>query len=784
MAACPCLTHSDMGKLVARRNKHVRELEADMCEFLVKGFRRARHGRIMKQLRPTTRISKFEMARLWEGKDPRGEPVDAISYHCNRITELNREICGLRTHLAMDQRPSAALIVFNRQEAAHEACKSSLETQWFRRGLPPTYWPRFSDIDPGEINWPGLTVPMRAKRINKVLSRAFVLGVISVWIFPVVFISAVAKMDRLENFGPFKDISNWPTQLAGLVQGVFPPLILGILQRMIPGLFRRAIAIEGIPTTRHMELTLLNYMFLFEITDAFVIPCVASTIFGSYDTFLHDPFAAARTIIKEIPTVSTFFMAYVLMQALANAGMELARVLRIIDYKFTAWFSRRSPRIMLQHKMPSKFRYAEAIPTHSLMFLLGLIYSAVAPLMTVATTLYFVLFAFVYKYKFMYVYDDRSFRLGGQISVKLLAHRWMCLYAAEALFFLVIVMRVSVHKTKASGMQLTMVISTIMITFYFNYIIKTRIYPRLIYIDDHPEETADVRLRLGRATPAPEPELADSQTTAMGFREYALPREIERACSDPCLKITVTEHDGSPEPPMFNEIGQEIRSQASLIPTRPDPAVSQLFAESAPFPYEAWRIDARPEIATVGPGVPVRSELFDDPTVLWPKHVTDPGFSHVWLPALPAQMCPPRQPSDATLNGAADIRMASRSPQPRQVAIARARAGGMLGMPLGQMLSASSLADLLARRQPLAPTPSIRGGDSGSSFSDSNDSVGTWEEVAESLYEEIGWRLGVYGDVVTRFAAFDEDGRDFGVSAAGYPENPTMRPLQRVIHFE
>ncbi|KAJ1939811.1 phosphate metabolism protein 7 [Linderina macrospora] len=495
---------------------------------------------------------------------------------------------------------------------------------------------------------------MKTKRINKILSRLFVLAIIWLWIFPVVFISAVAKMDRLENFGPFKDISNWPTQLAGLVQGVFPPLILGVLQRFIPDIFRRAIAFEGIPTTRHMELTLLNYMFFFQVTDAFWIPCVASTIFGSYETFLHDPFAAARTIIREIPTVSTFFMAYVLMQALANSGMEIARILHIIDYKFTRWFSKRSPRIYMKHKMPSKFQYAEAIPTHSLMFLLGLIYSAVAPLMTVVTVLYFALFSFVYKYKFMYVYDDRSFRLGGQISIKLLGHRWICLYAAEALFFLVMVIRVSVRKSKASGMQFTMVIGVIMISMYFNYIIKTRIYPRLIYIDDRPEETADVRINLGLGTPEPENQQQQQQqqpgesvqgvqtvseaAAAMGFQEYALPREIERICTDGSTKITISEDDGSPEPhlparnssiqdnnndgnnsisgnnnisgsdgasdspPAFSSIGTNVHSMPSMIPTRPDPEVNRLFADARPFSYDAWRIDARPEIATIGPG--------------------------------------------------------------------------------------------------------------------------------------------------------------------------------------
>ncbi|KAJ2056353.1 hypothetical protein GGI08_003888 [Coemansia sp. S2] len=115
----------------------------------------------------------------------------------------------------------------------------------------------------------------------------------------------------------------------------------------------------------------MNYVMCFEVVDAFIIPVAASTIFSSLDTFIHNPVAAVTKIVAEIPTVSTFFMAYVLMRALTNSAMDIARIVHLLHHSIVKAVSGHTPRIYSRLNRPSKFGYAEQVPVHALVFLLG-----------------------------------------------------------------------------------------------------------------------------------------------------------------------------------------------------------------------------------------------------------------------------------------------------------------------------------------------------------------------------------------------------------------------------
>ncbi|KAJ2744373.1 phosphate metabolism protein 7 [Coemansia sp. BCRC 34301] len=190
-------------------------------------------GGIMKI---TPCLSSPTMRRLVE---MRKWHVDSIAYHCMEIVQLNNEICTLRASMPEAAETStSAIIVFNSQKSAHEAARPPASVKWYQRALIAAYWPRFSDIDPTEVNWSGVNVGARLRRFYELVSRIFIFIIITLWIFPVVFISALSKVTQLSQLGPFKDISEWPTPLAGLIQGVFPPLILALLQWAVPSLFR------------------------------------------------------------------------------------------------------------------------------------------------------------------------------------------------------------------------------------------------------------------------------------------------------------------------------------------------------------------------------------------------------------------------------------------------------------------------------------------------------------------------------------------------------------------
>lgn len=388
--AFPCPSYLAIMALVLQRNRHIRELEMSVCRYLRHTFRRYAKGNRTLAKRPTIHQinhhdHKQDHRLLWLLSLPaiqqcrnmwmKTEEVDSIGFHCEQIVQLNSKICQKRAAISTESKSSnTAIVVFSSQKAAHDATRLLQNPKWYRRLFPATSvtcWPRYTDIDPDDMDWTGVSVSPKLKRMYKFVSRIAIFLVITLWIFPVVFISALTQLSQLSSFGFLKDIADWPTPLAGLVEGVFPPFILGLLQWAIPEVFRYSLSFEGMPTTWFKEMALMNYILWFQVVDAFIIPVAASTIFTSIPTFLRNPVAAAETIVAKIPTVSTFFMAYVLMRALTNASMQIARAEHVLKYAFIRLFGGQTPRISAQRARPSNFQYAEQIPIHSLVFLLG-----------------------------------------------------------------------------------------------------------------------------------------------------------------------------------------------------------------------------------------------------------------------------------------------------------------------------------------------------------------------------------------------------------------------------
>ncbi|KAJ2061487.1 phosphate metabolism protein 7 [Coemansia sp. S146] len=236
----PCLSSPAIRQLVEIRKWHVSALESDVCRYLVCVYRRRKRDKWQAVERPLvyiklpTRLSILSHIGIF-----RGEKADSIAYHCREIVQLNNDICTLRASMPEAAEIStSAIVVFNSQQSAHEAARPTASAKWYTRAITTACWPRFSDIDPTEVNWSGVNVGARVRRLYEFVSRIFIFTIITLWIFPVVFISALSKVTQLSQLGPFKDISEWPTPLSGLIQGVFPPLILALLQWAVPSLFR------------------------------------------------------------------------------------------------------------------------------------------------------------------------------------------------------------------------------------------------------------------------------------------------------------------------------------------------------------------------------------------------------------------------------------------------------------------------------------------------------------------------------------------------------------------
>ncbi|KAJ2815991.1 phosphate metabolism protein 7, partial [Coemansia sp. 'formosensis'] len=154
----PCLSSPTIRRLVEMRKWHVSALESDVCRYLASVYRRRKRDiwqaveRPLAYVKLPTRFSILSHIGIF-----RGDKIDSIEYHCREIVQLNNDICTLRASIPEAAETStSAIVVFNSQQSAHEAARPSSFVKWYKQAGFIPYWPRFSDIDPTEVNWSGV----------------------------------------------------------------------------------------------------------------------------------------------------------------------------------------------------------------------------------------------------------------------------------------------------------------------------------------------------------------------------------------------------------------------------------------------------------------------------------------------------------------------------------------------------------------------------------------------------------------------------------------------------
>ncbi|KAJ2889407.1 hypothetical protein IWW38_004731, partial [Coemansia aciculifera] len=352
-------------------------------------------------------------------------------------------------------------------------------------------------------------------------------------------------------------------------------------------------------------------------------------------------------------------------------------------------------------------------------------YSPMAPLMAVTATVYYALFSFVYAYKFMNVYDDDSFRLGGRIAVKLLQQRWVSLYVSQAVFCGAFAIRTSTRKTIQARIQLVLACATLAGTFVVHMLAKRRLYPLLLHPVLPPEDIAtssQVAQDAACATFPAEP----AETTEL--RLY-----IDQIQDNP--SIQEMSHGALPR---HSYAEPATDNRAELAQPTDKISMEQLLSTTTPLVYEPWRVDPRPETAKVGPGARLLRDVDTNTPMLWQDEMTDPGFAFIWLPDVHTE-------NDGDLTAAT--------------------------VPANTECIMPSGGNLERRPSCKKAVDTVEDGAGDARCFD-------LQTIADMLCAEINYRLGSYGCVVTMHAVLDKLG--IRATTPTRPEKPVHPMMRRV----
>lgn len=132
-------------------------------------------------------------------------------------------------------------------------------------------------------------------------------------------------------------------------------------------------------------------------------------------------------IHHSIIQASTFFITYVMLQALNASGQAMLQTVPLVlSYVFP--FLSKTPRdIYMQRTKCPTTSLGTLVPSHTIIFVLGIEYSTIAPLILPFVALYFLLTYFVYLYQFLFVYE-MEYETGGLAFPRAIRHVYIGLY--------------------------------------------------------------------------------------------------------------------------------------------------------------------------------------------------------------------------------------------------------------------------------------------------------------------------------------------------------------------
>ncbi|KAJ5194878.1 uncharacterized protein N7498_008316 [Penicillium cinerascens] len=348
-----------------------------------------------------------------------GKKVDTINWARSEIERLTPEIEELQAkHRAGDCKlVSSVFVEFYRQSDAQSAYQS------VAHNLPLHMTPRYIGLDPTQVIWANLRIKWWERVLRYSATLAFVIAMIIFWAIPTAVVGAISNINYLEQKVPFlRFINNLPKVLLGLITGLLPTILMSILISLVPIILRLMAKWGGASSRAEVELIVQNWFFAFQVIQVFLVLTLASAATSVISSILMDPASAATLLSQKIPRASNFYIAYIVLQGLSFTSGALLQITGLIIGKILGKFLDKTPRKMYSRwSNLAGLGWGTVYPAMTLLTVIGIIYSCIAPLVMGFGTVGLYLFYFAYRYNLLYV-SNATIDTQGKAYTRALQH--------------------------------------------------------------------------------------------------------------------------------------------------------------------------------------------------------------------------------------------------------------------------------------------------------------------------------------------------------------------------
>ncbi|KAA8650426.1 putative DUF221 domain protein [Aspergillus tanneri] len=348
-----------------------------------------------------------------------GKKVDTINWARSEIERLNPEIEELQAkHRAGDAKlVSSVFVEFYHQADAQAAFQS------VAHNLPLHMAPRYIGLEPTQVIWSNLRIMSWERVIRSIAVIAFVTALIVFWAIPTAVVGAISNINFLTNKVPFlRFINNCPDWLKGAITSLLPVVLMSVLMALLPIVLRFAAKLRGAPSLAAVELTTQNFYFTFQVVQVFLVVTLTSSASSVVTQIIQQPQKAAELLANNLPRASNFYITYILLQGLSFSSGALLQISGLIMGKIMGKFMDNTPRKMYTRwSTLAGLGWGTVYPAFTLLVVIAIAYSCIAPLVLAFATIGLYLFYFAYRYNMLYV-SNADIDTQGKAYIRALQH--------------------------------------------------------------------------------------------------------------------------------------------------------------------------------------------------------------------------------------------------------------------------------------------------------------------------------------------------------------------------
>ncbi|KAK6431901.1 phosphate metabolism protein 7 [Oleoguttula sp. CCFEE 5521] len=357
-----------------------------------------------------------------------GKKVDTIDWCRGELNRLNPKI---DEHQAVHRRHEATLgnsvfVEFQTLSDAQAAYQSLTHHHVLHMA------PRYTGMVPDDVIWGNLKIKWWERIIRQIVCITFVVVLVIFWSVPVAFVGAISHVDKLTCLIPaFNFIYNLPEQLLGLITGLLPVVLLAVLMALLPIILRLAAKLSGAPTHSAVEYTVQNYYFAFQVVQVFLVATLGSAASSSVQTIIKNPGSVTSLLANNLPTASTFYLSYFILQGLGVMSGVLVGLVGLIIFLVLGKLLDKTPRKMYNRWIKlAGMGWGTVFPVFTNLLVIAICYAAIAPLVLLFAAIGLYLFYFAYRYNLLFV-TNATLDTKGAVYPRALQQVFVGLYIAE-----------------------------------------------------------------------------------------------------------------------------------------------------------------------------------------------------------------------------------------------------------------------------------------------------------------------------------------------------------------